>query len=651
MDKEVEFINELYSITDDSTEKVIHLVINSGFLENEFSAGCFFSNIFAFLSFRPQKAKMVAKLLNSLKLWIQVQQQSPSKENLNSHLNSIFSFVFRTYQHDIDIIQKIHYIGFLYDLLQEGFTDFPTLFEHFKTFEIENEVFINFQLLFFIWFMPEIEQFNNFYYQEKESVLFNFSKSPDCSPLIQVIQGFNLEKMKANNWKKLKKLRNSNHFLNFLNNSENNNENNKESNNDDDDINYNERLDPSLFCRCPFLQYSPTIAMVDSFLGSNRFFIKNDEFNFDFMDDNDQPISYFIAASGSIENILYLKEKNVDLKGILQILSLFHHNEVFSKILNENLMITQSSQTNLINYSINTTPSDTLFINNHAIFDNRDEFSIDNDFNLKENHVLNSQVLDNQCLENQSVNTHNFSDQSVNHNFSEILNDSVWRVGTVLHQASVSNNISIFDFCLSKGADFTLSDDEGKLPIHVAAIYNSSLIISRILKINPSLINSQDSNGLTPLMHAALNNSIESAYVLIHFYDDTNDDQINIHDFTGKTALHYAAKVGASRIVEMLISSRNINKNPLDNAKRLPSHFASHFGHSKALEILAKDGSNIIAKSKNGWTPFKFAIGCGHKLCVTILLNYAQIDDADRQELFSFAEDRGRSEIAKMIMK
>ena len=126
---------------------------------------------------------------------------------------------------------------------------------------------------------------------------------------------------------------------------------------------------------------------------------------------------------------------------------------------------------------------------------------------------------------------------------------------------------------------------------------------------------------------------------------------VNSRDITGRTALHYAAKTGATQIVVELLQFSGIALNPLDNAMRLPSHFASHYGHPATLEALVLNNSSVDRKSKNGWTPLKFAIACGHEKCVALLLNYLLLTKDEKEDLFKFSEEREQHNISKLILK
>lgn len=350
-------------------------------------------------------------------------------------------------------------------------------------------------------------------------------------------------------------------------------------------------IEPSVFIPCSFLQHRPSISMINSFFKSPSFNIDDDQIDFRSMDDADHFFTYFVAASGSVNYIQRLIKKNINIDGTLHIASLFHQNELFDY---------------LYNY-----------------FNRQNNFTTD-----------------------------------------------IWNLGTILHQAAISDNTRIFELSFLHEIDLTqLTDGEGKLVLHYAAQHNSVYVLELIenhffnnqgkvqdddpLLISfTSFVNSVDDNELTPLMYAALNNSVQAAHYLLHssrFYKLVIN--VNSRDVSGRTALHYVAKIGADQIALELLQFEGVNKDPLDNALRLPSHFAAHFGHSSALLILITNGSSIEKRSKNGWTPIKFAIARGSLKCVSLLLNHLELDKNERNDLYHFADNLEQYDIAKLILK
>ena len=564
MNKFIEFQERLYNSSEQDINFFVSFIIENGFLSTDFLQRCFFQDILNLLKYRPERCKFIIGLLK------QLSQHIESKKLFWEHL--VFSII-KVCQSDIDIFNQTYAFSFLYQLIKNYLIEFSFVFEKFLMFENDNEVFKNMRLLFFVWFLPEIMQYDLTYYNEKMNMLLLFSKSSDCSPLLKEFSQ-RVNEYQGNNLSLYNEKRDS-IKIEII------------------DKNYNDVILPSLFSKCPFLQFCPTAAMVDSFYGSNKYFLNEENFDFNIRDNNDSPLQYFVAASGSMNNINYLKSIDVNTKGIIHIASCFHQNYLFE-----------------------------------------------------------SMIKDEICAYVENQITLNYFDESV------ILNECVWRLGTVLHQAAISDNIVIFKYYIDNKIDLTTVDEEGRNFIHYIAIHNSHTMIQLIadfisknefpsLSLS-SLLNQQDENGLTPLMYASLNNSIEVAEILIqklHVVD------VNDQDISGKTALHFAAKVGATKIVKMLLMADGINKTPLENAKRTPAHFAAHFGHPSVIEELAENGSNIDSVSKNNWTPLKFAIACGHVKCTKIILDHIILNEEQRQTLFDFAENHEKPEIAKMIMK
>lgn len=598
-----DFLNDIYDITMDKIDSIARRVIEDFIMKSDFLVSLFINELLKCLSYRSDKVNELANLIIKIGIYLTEEKQIQIKDKLKI---SFLSTAFRTYQNDINIEEKTYIMAFLYKLFEMSFyDDFSLIFDAFqKIFNNESESSSNFLFLFVIWFLPEIEEHHPVYLNNKLNELSHFVKSSDCSTLFFNIEA-NIKILRNDNCKVLKKLRENCYNYNFYVNKKKYLKNNNEIENEDENEKILEIIEPSIFCTCPFLQYRPAASMIDAFFQTHRFDLKKGQIDFTMIDDNDNHFTYFIAASGSIENIQYIQQKiqnndnsrSLNLKGTLHIASLFHRNDLFQ-------------------YLYDSLKGD--------------------------------------------------DPQS-------ILIERVWRLGTVLHQAAISDNIKTLEFFTSHGVDITLlTDDEGRSIIHHAAQFNSTQFLIEIenffanskglsepvnlenssFKAFSSFVNSADDNGITPLMYAAMNNSIEVVQFFLRisrFYKLVID--VNSRDTTGKTALHYAAKTGATEIAIELLNFKGIAANSLDNSQRLPSHFASHYGHPSTLEALIVNGSSADRRSKNGWTPLKFAIACGHTKCVTVLLKYIQLSQDERDELLSFSQQREKYEISKLISK
>jgi ankyrin repeat protein len=142
---------------------------------------------------------------------------------------------------------------------------------------------------------------------------------------------------------------------------------------------------------------------------------------------------------------------------------------------------------------------------------------------------------------------------------------------TALHQAVVWRRAELVDVLLSKGAQVDVRDVQGNTPLMVAirrgdievarmilqhtegegleardeqgktvlqlAVYDGSHVILALLLEHGAIASSKDGNGVTPLMNAALGDSLTSVQLLIQH---VGEQGLQERDQKGRTALHYA---------------------------------------------------------------------------------------------------------------
>ena len=176
MNKFIEFQERLYNSSEHDINFFVNFIIENGFLSTDFLQRCFFQDILNLLKYRPERCKFIIGLLK------QLSQHIESKKLFWEHL--VFSII-KVCQSDIDIFNQTYAFSFLYQLIKNYLIEFSFVFEKFLMFENDNEVFKNMRLLFFVWFLPEIKQYNLTYYNEKMNMVLLFSKSSDCSPLLK----------------------------------------------------------------------------------------------------------------------------------------------------------------------------------------------------------------------------------------------------------------------------------------------------------------------------------------------------------------------------------------------------------------------------------------------------------------------------------
>ncbi|KAK4475749.1 hypothetical protein MN116_001010 [Schistosoma mekongi] len=128
-------------------------------------------------------------------------------------------------------------------------------------------------------------------------------------------------------------------------------------------------------------------------------------------------------------------------------------------------------------------------------------------------------------------------------------------------------------------------------------------------------------------------------------YNNHIKDIINEYDDQGATALHYSVQVIPEQIDELfdlLINIGKANLNAPDTHGRTPLIWAATVGSTHAVELLLKLGANLNQKDSHGLTALHCAASRGNLQTIQIILNWISIankDDESKIVLFRDVND------------
>jgi ankyrin repeat protein len=137
--------------------------------------------------------------------------------------------------------------------------------------------------------------------------------------------------------------------------------------------------------------------------------------------------------------------------------------------------------------------------------------------------------------------------------------------------------------------------------IHDAARDGDLATVKTLLTAHPDLVNSQDTNGMTPLHFAAHNGSNDMVEFLL-----TSKADVNARDKYGTTPLEEAAQWGHKDVAELLLDNK-ADVNARDNFGWTPLHRAALRGRKDVAELLLDKGADVNAKASDGATPLRYA--------------------------------------------
>ncbi|MEC8972573.1 MAG: ankyrin repeat domain-containing protein, partial [Verrucomicrobiota bacterium] len=112
------------------------------------------------------------------------------------------------------------------------------------------------------------------------------------------------------------------------------------------------------------------------------------------------------------------------------------------------------------------------------------------------------------------------------------------------------------------------------------------------------------------------------ATVRAHIDAGTNIDTVD--DWTGKTALHYAAEYGHLEIAGLLLTN-GAAVNRRDDDKATPLYFAAVGGFVEVARLLLVYGADINAQDKARETPMDGAVFFGHMNVATLFREHLRI--------------------------
>ncbi|KAJ3609681.1 hypothetical protein NHX12_024194 [Muraenolepis orangiensis] len=199
---------------------------------------------------------------------------------------------------------------------------------------------------------------------------------------------------------------------------------------------------------------------------------------------------------------------------------------------------------------------------------------------------------------------------------------------TCLHAAAAGGNLECVDLLLNAGADFNRRDNFGRSPLHYAAANCNHHCVLALVGSGSS-VNELDKRGCSSLHYAAAGDAEGKCleYLL------RNDADPGMRDLHGFSPVHYASAYGHTLCLELIAS-----ETPLDvlmdtsgmellsdvesSAPVSPLHLAAYHGHCGALEVLLSSLLEVDVRSREGQTPLSLACSRGHQECVSLLLHH-----------------------------
>jgi len=198
--------------------------------------------------------------------------------------------------------------------------------------------------------------------------------------------------------------------------------------------------------------------------------------------------------------------------------------------------------------------------------------------------------------------------------------------GAIL-RAVEANDAGLVEALIHRGADLTVTDRDGRTPLHLAAARGYVDIVSMLLDAGVD-VDQRLRSGETPLHWAARSGMAQSAALLI-----SRGAQVNAVCRMGFTPLHWAAwgpsREGKADVVRILLrngADPNVRAPWGQEATITPLELALNGGNCAVAEAL-------LEEDETEWSPVLLAsaASCG---CVTVMKHFIE-EGADVKQRFS----------------
>ncbi len=208
---------------------------------------------------------------------------------------------------------------------------------------------------------------------------------------------------------------------------------------------------------------------------------------------------------------------------------------------------------------------------------------------------------------------------------------------TALHIATGRGDRDMAELLLSSGANANAQNSKGYTPLHLA-VEQRRYEIARLLITKGADINAKDKGGESPLYTAVATGDNRMVLLLVDAGADTR-----MKNWQGQSLLHVAVLplqyLRSSDMIAPLIAG-GADVNAVAPSGCTPLHYAARDGYVRAVELLLAYGANANARTTSGQTPLHLAARRGHAEAVALLVQRgadASLKDRDGMAPLDYA--------------
>lgn len=521
--------------------------------------------------YRPQSIPAVVEMIKFLI------SQSSDDNKLFHFKRTLLLSIFRNLYYKKPFPTESSNVCLLYECFTAKIFSVEEIIQRINIFSKESTEYMRSMCWLFCYFAPEILTKDKELYTRLFKVL---KKGAKMRQFPQVFKKFrtDIKEMKANKWKKVKNGRNKlKHQFTY------------EARIARDDLdalrelaayptfNVDQRIVPSIYGSCAFLQAHPTILQVAAFYGSIQCFryLALNGADMGAVDRNFITVPQFAVAGGNLEIIRMCEQYNLDFEGTIHIAALFHRFDVLQW-----LYSTKYHDLNALDFSgMNVLHRSTESANLHAM-----------DLCLKNGVSVDIRTFDG------------------------------W---TPLRIAVRRGHLDATRFILAqKNVDINVRTQQGVAPVHLAAKYGDIASLKLLVKKGGLIIDEPSDRGLTPFLLAVLNGHL----LVVRYLLQIPEVDIMKRTHEDGTALHLAIYSNFKQIAIALLEDSRTDPNALMSNSFSTIYMAARYDRTEIFQQLIKYNVNVNSIGPDDISVLQFAAKNGNNTMLQLLVNHPDID-------------------------
>lgn len=216
-----------------------------------------------------------------------------------------------------------------------------------------------------------------------------------------------------------------------------------------------------------------------------------------------------------------------------------------------------------------------------------------------------------------------------------------------IFRASDTNSIELLKLLKNYNADFKVLDDDKESILFTPIKINNYTMVKYIIEMEPSLTNTTNKDGITPLDIASYNNFEDIVELLI-----SNGADLNLQDNNGYSPLLYAIENYSYETVELLVNNgANLNSKTVNRITPLMK--IAYLGQDSLFDLLIKYKIDIDAVDKNGLSALTYACAKGNEKITEKLIKLGtnlEVKTANGYSPLLLALNNDQYNVAKLLI-